>query len=97
MHSTLCNLEAKHLGRVKGGSGTWVTLLPTLSQFPLGTLPIPPPLAPTKEVTSVVSPYLFFNLFQNNQSGLIIEVVWEVPSIYTMERSHKRNDYIAHL
>lgn len=97
VHSTLRNLEAKHLGRVKGGSGTRVTLLPTLSQFPLGTLPIPPPLAPTKEVTSVVSPYLFLNLFQNNQSGLITEVVWEDPSIYTMERSHKRNDYIAHL
>lgn len=41
VHSTLSNLEAKHLGRAEGGSGTWVTLLPTLSQFPLGT-PHPP-------------------------------------------------------
>lgn len=59
VHSTLSNLEAKHLGRVKGGPGTWVTILPTLSRFPLDTLPIPPPLPTTKEVTSVTSPYLF--------------------------------------
>lgn len=102
LHSTLSNLEAKHLERVEGEAGAWLNYSPDPLPIPTCHPPHPSPLQgdlTTKEVTSVTNPCLFLNLFQNNQSGLIIEAVWKSPIINTMGQSHKRDgpntDYIT--